>query len=88
MEAVREHGLRIPDDVSVLGFDDIPQAAHVHPPLTTVRQPLEEMGRTATRMLLEHIQDPLHQPERVELPTELVVRQSCCPRKSLAEGNL
>ena len=86
MEAVREHGLRIPDDVSVLGFDDIPQAAHVHPPLTTVQQPLEEMGRTATRMLLEHIQDPLRPPERVELPTELVLRQSCCPAKSLAEG--
>jgi LacI family transcriptional regulator len=80
MEAVREHGLRIPDDVSVVGFDDIPQAAHVHPPLTTVRQPLEEMGRAATRMLLKHIQNPLHPPERVELPTKLVVRQSCCTK--------
>jgi LacI family transcriptional regulator len=83
MEAVREHGLRIPDDVSVLGFDDIPQAAHVHPPLTTVLQPLEEMGRKATRMLLEHIKDPLCPAERVELPTELVLRQSCCPAKSV-----
>jgi LacI family transcriptional regulator len=83
IEAVREHGLRIPGDVSVLGFDDIPRAAHVHPALTTVRQPLEEMGRTATRMLLEYIQDPLRPPERVELPTELVLRQSCCPKKSL-----
>jgi LacI family transcriptional regulator len=77
MEAVREHGLRIPDDVSVMGFDDIPQAAHVHPPLTTVRQPLEEMGRTATRMLLEYIKGPPPSIERVELPTELVIRQSC-----------
>jgi LacI family transcriptional regulator len=85
MEAVREHGLRIPADVSVVGFDDIPQAAHVHPPLTTVRQPLEEMGRQATRMLLEHIKDPLRPPKRVELPTELVVRQSCCPEKSQTE---
>jgi LacI family transcriptional regulator len=88
MEAVREHGLRIPDDVSVLGFDDIPQAAHVHPPLTTVRQPLEEMGRTATRMLLEHIKDPLRLPERVELPTKLVLRQSCCPAKSTTDDTL
>jgi LacI family transcriptional regulator len=87
MEAVREHGLRIPDDVSIVGFDDIPQAAHVHPPLTTVRQPLEEMGRAATRMLLEHIQDPLHPPERVQLPTELVLRQSCCPNRSHAGGD-
>jgi LacI family transcriptional regulator len=86
MEAVREHGLRIPKDVSVLGFDDIPQAAHVHPPLTTIRQPLEEMGRAATHMLLEHIRDPLRPPERVELPTELVLRQSCCPEKSRTGG--
>ena len=78
MEAVREHNLRIPEDVSVVGFDDIPQAAHVHPPLTTVRQPLEEMGRIATRMLLEYIEDPQRPIERVELPTELVIRQSCC----------
>jgi LacI family transcriptional regulator len=82
MEAVREHGLRIPDDISIVGFDDIPQAAHVHPPLTTVRQPLEEMGRTATRMLLEHIKDSHCPLKRVELPTELVLRQSCCPKKS------
>jgi LacI family transcriptional regulator len=79
MEAVRDHGLRIPDDVSVLGFDDIPQAAHVHPALTTVRQPLEEMGRVSTRMLLEYIAHPDRAIERVELPTELVVRQSCRP---------
>jgi LacI family transcriptional regulator len=86
MEAVREHGSRIPDDVSVLGFDDIPQAAHVHPALTSVRQPLEEMGRTATRMLLEHIKDPLRLPERVELPTELVLRESCGPAKLPVES--
>ena len=79
MEAVREHSLRIPQDISVVGFDDIPQAAHVHPPLTTVRQPLEEMGRIATHMLLEYIQDPQRPIERVELPTELVLRQSCHP---------
>jgi len=88
MEAVREHGLRIPNDVSVLGFDDIPQAAHVHPPLTTVRQPLEEMGRQATCMLLEHIKDPLRPPKRVELPTELVLRQSCCVEKSKTGGGV
>jgi LacI family transcriptional regulator len=79
MEAVREHSLRIPEDISVLGFDDIPQAAHVHPALTTVRQPLEDMGRVATRMLLEYISHPDRAVERVELPTQLVVRQSCKP---------
>jgi LacI family transcriptional regulator len=85
MEAIREYGLRIPDDVSVLGFDNIPQAAHVHPPLTTVQQPLEEMGRIATRMLLEYINDPQRSIERVELPTELVLRQSCHPQKTQTE---
>jgi LacI family transcriptional regulator len=77
MEAIREHGLRIPEDISVIGFDDIPQAAQVHPPLTTVQQPLEEMGRVACRMLLELIQNPQRPMERVELPTQLVVRHSC-----------
>jgi LacI family transcriptional regulator len=86
MEAIREYGLRIPNNVSVVGFDDIPQAAHVHPPLTTVRQPLEEMGRTATRMLLEHIKDPQRPAKRVELPTELVLRQSCRSEKSHTGG--
>ena len=86
MEAVREHGLRIPDDVSMVGFDDILQAVHVHPPLTTVRQPLEEMGRTATRMLLEYIQDPQRPIERVELPTGLVIRQSCRSPKPTERG--
>ena len=86
MEAIRVHGLRIPEDVSVVGFDDIPQAAHVHPPLTTVRQPLEGMGRTATRMLLEYIQDPQRPVERVELPTGLVIRQSCCPPRTIEGG--
>lgn len=79
MEAVRVNGLRIPEDISVIGFDDIPQTSVVHPPLTTVRQPLEEMGRMATQMLLQLIADPQLQVGRVALPTELVERQSCCP---------
>lgn len=77
MEAAREHGLRIPDDISIIGFDDIPQASHVHPGLTTIRQPLEHMGRLATRMLLQLIAYPTLAPERIELPTELVIRSSC-----------
>lgn len=79
MEAVRDRALRIPDDISIVGFDDIPQATFVHPPLTTVRQPLEEMGRTAARNLLAVIGDPDQTPERIELPTELIIRQSCRP---------
>lgn len=76
MEAARECGKRIPDDISIIGFDDIPQAAQVHPPLTTIRQPLEDMGRRAVRMLLEIIENPERPPEKIELPTELVVRES------------
>jgi LacI family transcriptional regulator len=77
MEAIRDSGRRIAEDVSVLGFDDIPAAASVHPALTTVRQPLIEMGNRATRMLLDFIDDPTHATERIELGTSLIVRESC-----------
>ncbi len=77
MEAVRDAGFRIGDDISVIGFDDIPAASNVHPRLTTVRQPLEEMGRRATQMLLELIDDPEKVAERIDLQTELVIRESC-----------
>ena len=81
MEAVRDLGLRIPDDISIVGFDDIHQASQVNPPLTTVRQPLEEMGRTAAQMLLDYIADPEKEVERIDLPTQLIVRASTRPLK-------
>lgn len=81
MDAVREKGLRVPEDVSILGFDDIPQARMVRPALTTVRQPLEQMGRVATQMLLEILKDPGSKPKRIELPTELIVRDSTAKPK-------
>jgi LacI family transcriptional regulator len=84
MEAVRDAGRRIPDDISIVGFDDIPQAAQVNPTLTTVRQPLEQMGRTAARMLLEIIGNPDRPATRVELATELIVRASTRPPKDRA----
>jgi LacI family transcriptional regulator len=77
MEAVRDSGRRIGSDISIVGFDDIPSASMVHPPLTTVRQPLEDMGRQATRMLLGMIQGPEEPAARIELPTVLVIRESC-----------
>ena len=77
MEAARERGLRLPEDLSLVGFDDIPQASHVHPPLTTVRQPLEEMGHRAALLLLQYIAHPEAEIERIELPTELIERESC-----------
>ncbi|MEW5869902.1 MAG: LacI family DNA-binding transcriptional regulator [Chloroflexota bacterium] len=77
MDAVRNRGLRVPQDISVVGFDNIPQAALVRPALTTVNQPLEKMGRVATQVLLDLLEEPDRIIERIELPTELVVRDSC-----------
>ncbi len=75
MDAIRTRGLRIPEDISVIGFDDIPQAAMVHPALTTVRQPLEQMGRIATQMLIDKLKNPEKEIGRIELPTQLIVRE-------------
>lgn len=78
-EAVRRRGLRVPDDVSVVGFDDLPEARWASPPLTTVRQPLAEMGLLAARSLLRIAQGELLDTPRVELSTDLVVRDSSAP---------
>lgn len=77
MDAVREYGLRIPEDISIIGFDDIPQASLVYPKLTTVRQPLAQMGQVAVKMLLERIENQSRPPQRVALATQLVIRDSC-----------
>ena len=79
IEAIRNRGLRVPEDISVIGFDDIPQAAVTHPALTTVNQPLEKMGRVATQMLMDLLHHPEKKPKRIELPTALVIRESCHP---------
>jgi DNA-binding LacI/PurR family transcriptional regulator len=70
-EAARVLGVEIPTQLSVIGFDDLPMARWVGPPLTTIRQPLTEMAATAARLVLGHSED-----RRVELATTLVVRQS------------
>lgn len=80
-EAARRHGLRIPDDLSVVGFDDLPMSAWVAPPLTTVAQPLAQMAALATQMVLKPAPDETG--NRVELATSLVIRSStAAPRKS------
>jgi LacI family transcriptional regulator len=84
MDAVRNRGLRIPDDISVVGFDNIPQSALVYPPLTTVQQPLEQMGRVATQMLLGILKNPEKDTSRIELPTELILRASTSALKGSA----
>jgi LacI family transcriptional regulator, galactose operon repressor len=75
-EAARQRGLRIPEDLSVVGFDDLPVARWASPPLTTVRQPLAEMGNAAAQMLGELIAGAPLRANRVELSTELIVRES------------
>jgi LacI family transcriptional regulator len=76
MQAARAHGLRVPEDVSIVGFDDVEYATIVTPTLTTVRQPLEEMGRTAVRMLIRLLENEQTETFHVELGTRLVVRDS------------
>ncbi|SDY99147.1 transcriptional regulator, LacI family [Micromonospora pattaloongensis] len=78
-EAVRRRGLRVPDDVSVVGFDDLPEARWASPPLTTVRQPLAEMGLLAARTVLRLAQGESLESPRIELSTDLVVRDSSAP---------
>lgn len=75
-EAARQLGLRIPEDLSVVGFDDVQTAAFLGPALTTVRQPLQDMARAAVRMLIEALStDDVIQPHII-MPTSLVVRNS------------
>ncbi|WP_330286514.1 LacI family DNA-binding transcriptional regulator [Streptomyces sp. NBC_00576] len=79
IEAARVQGLRVPDDVSVVGFDDTAAASTSAPPLTTVRQPFAEIGRAALRALLRLIAGEPLDSHRVELATQLVVRASTAP---------
>ncbi len=76
MGAFREAGLRIPEDISVVGFDDIPVAAYVQPALTTIRQPLKQMGQIAARTVVEQIEGKSEYIPEIVVEPELVVRAS------------
>lgn len=80
--AIYARGLSIPGDISVIGFDDVPSSQWMSPPLTTIRQPLKEMGRMATSMLLRMISGEVLEAARVELASSLVIRDSCGPRRA------
>jgi LacI family transcriptional regulator len=77
IRALREAGRRIPDDVAIVGYDDTPEAAYCHPPLTTIRQPMQQVGEVATRKLIELIDDPDAERQEILLKTDLVRRGSC-----------
>jgi len=81
MRAAREQGLRVGRDLSVVGFDDIPLAEHAHPPLTTVRQPVYEIGRRVCRMLVRVLSgEPLEVDEfQVLFEPQLTIRDSTGP---------
>lgn len=76
LAAVRDAGLRVPDDVAVVGFDDVPMAADVTPPLTTVHLPAQLMGRTAAQMVMRLIDEEEITVRTVLLDTHLVIRHS------------
>lgn len=75
-EAARRRGLRVPDELSVVGFDDLPESRWASPPLTTIRQPLAEMGALAARTVLRLSRGEAIETPRVELVTKLIVRES------------
>jgi LacI family transcriptional regulator len=84
IRALHESGLRVPDDVSVLGFDDIQSAAYQVPSLTTIRQPLQKMGGTAAQLLLKKLSGEAI-PDSVQVEPELVVRESTAPARESAK---
>jgi LacI family transcriptional regulator len=81
MAAAAERGLRIPRDLSIVGFDDLPQAALARPALTTVRQPMYRIGLTAVELLLDLVEGRPPSRSRIELETELVIRESTMRRE-------
>ena len=79
IRALMDYGMKVPDDVSVIGFDDIQGAAFHNPSLTTIRQPLIQMGKVAARILLQRIRGQASFPDEVPIHPELVIRESTCP---------
>ena len=87
LQALTEAKLRVPQDVAVVGFDDVPLAAYTNPPLSTVRQPMRAMGEAAARLLMTHLDSGEQLPDEAFIvPTELVVRGSSHPQARSAEN--
>ncbi|HLY24774.1 MAG TPA: LacI family DNA-binding transcriptional regulator [Aggregatilineales bacterium] len=86
IRALHEQQIAIPGDVAVVGFDDLPAAATLKPSLTTVRQPIRELGRLAVQSLIDLIDGRITAAHRVILPTELIVRESCGALNHLNHG--
>jgi len=81
IKAANSLGCHVPDDLSVIGYDDIELASYTNPPLTTIRQPKVEMGLTALKIILNRINEKDQAPQKIQLPVSLVVRDSCGGKK-------
>lgn len=81
MKAIKEKGLGIPEDIAVVGFDDIPAAAFADPPLTTVRQPICDIGALAAKILIGIVEGKRVNEKHIIMPTQLIIRKSCGSRK-------
>lgn len=79
IRALRKAGLKVPQEVSIIGYDDDPFASFLDPPLTTIRQPFSQIGKTGLKKLIEQIQDPSLKPVKIVLEPRLIFRDSCLP---------
>jgi LacI family transcriptional regulator len=86
IRALRDSGLEVPQQVAVIGFDDIPSAVYNTPSLTTIRQPLRRMGEIAAQTLLERLRNPDTAPEEVAVEPELIIRESTTNRSRVPDS--
>jgi DNA-binding LacI/PurR family transcriptional regulator len=87
LQAAQRVGLRVPEDLALVGFDDLSFAAHLSPPLTTVAQPRMDLGLRAGHLLINRIEGQGNLPRHIELPTSLIVRESCGARLRVRRQN-
>lgn len=79
IKALRENGYRIPEDISIIGFDNIPLCTYIEPALTTINVPKQYMGQTAVKRLIQILQEQEHHPVKIEIDTQLIKRSSILP---------
>ena len=77
LRGIAARGLRVPEDVAIVGFDDIASAMYTEPPLTTVKQPIREIGKLATELIMARVNGERKEPQSRRLKTSLIVRESC-----------
>ena len=79
IRGLREAGLRVPEDISVIGYDDIPLTSYFDPPLTTIRQPLDQIGKIGAQLLIDAVRHESYSPKTVKTEPNLVERSTCAP---------